>query len=170
MTGPSSTPRPEHVNGRVGGAAVRRDPATGRLESTSPPLERFLACVQKTAACWLWTGRIDRHGYGEFKAEGRKVRAHRWMYEHHSGAPIPDGMVMDHLCRTRNCVNPAHLEVTTVRENTRRGRSANREKTHCINSHEYSPENTYVSPRGGRICRTCSRATKKRSREAKRGA
>lgn len=67
--------------------------------------------------CWLWTGSQDGKGYGK---TGRG-RIHRIVYEELVG-PIPDGLQLDHLCRVRNCVNPAHLEPVTGRENVRRGR------------------------------------------------
>jgi hypothetical protein len=62
--------------------------------------------------CWLWIGYTDGKGYGRFN----KQRAHRWSYAHFVG-PIPDGQVLDHLCRVRHCVNPDHLRAVTNREN-----------------------------------------------------
>lgn len=61
-----------------------------------------------------------RGGYGRLHVEGSKVWAHRYSYEMLTG-PIPDGLVIDHLCRNRACVNPAHMEPVTSRENLRRG-------------------------------------------------
>lgn len=70
--------------------------------------------------CWLWTG-SRRGGYGRAKLAGiGSIDAHRLSYEHHVG-PIPDGLVIDHLCRNRSCINPAHLEPVTTKENIRRG-------------------------------------------------
>jgi len=72
--------------------------------------------VEVTGFCWLWRGRIDKDGYGHL---GDRL-AHRLVYEALVG-PIPKGLVIDHLCRIRNCVNPDHLEPVTVAENNRRG-------------------------------------------------
>ncbi|MFZ2529632.1 MAG: HNH endonuclease signature motif containing protein [Rhodococcus sp. (in: high G+C Gram-positive bacteria)] len=85
---------------------------------------------------------------------------------------IPEGLVIDHLCRVRHCVNPAHLEPVTNRENTLRGDcvDANRERslsrTHCKHGHELTPKNTYIDPRGYRECRTCRRAAERRWRQS----
>lgn len=85
---------------------------------------RFRAdlCIDKSAgldSCWPWTGRRDRKGYGEVYHDGRKARAHRVVFESMRG-PIPEGMQLDHLCRNKGCVNPAHLEPVTNAENCRR--------------------------------------------------
>lgn len=110
--------------------------------------------------CWLWTGYINDTGYGVvWVSPGLAMRnAHRVAYMLLVG-PIPDGLVLDHLCRVRHCVNPAHLEPVVPRENKLRGISPaaiNAAKTHCINGHEFTPENTYVwAPRAMRQCRAC---------------
>lgn len=86
--------------------------------------ERFWAKVERTADCWEWQGSRDRGGYGSFNALGVRgsptVLAHRWAYEALVG-PIPEGLVIDHLCENPPCCNPAHMEPVTVAENTRRG-------------------------------------------------
>jgi hypothetical protein len=68
---------------------------------------------------------LNRHsaGYGVTYVNGRRVPAHRYMYEK-AGHTIPDGMVLDHLCRNRACVNPDHLEPVSIGENGRRGAQA----------------------------------------------
>ena len=74
--------------------------------------------------CWPWLGcKAGNTEYGKKTFFKRTILAHRWMYEQRVG-PIPDGMVIDHLCGNRSCVNPAHLEVVTQTENCRRGRNA----------------------------------------------
>src|ERR1035437_3014013 len=109
--------------------------------------------------CWLWTAAVDKDGYGLFKLSGRMVRAHRFAYEQAKG-PIPHGLTLDHLCRVRCCVNPAHLEVVTVRENTLRGNGPagrNARKTHCKQGHPYTESNTYQRhTERERICKTCA--------------
>jgi hypothetical protein len=123
------------------------------------PVERFEAYTERVGACRLWTGRLNRSGYGVTTVSGRSVLAHRWSYEHFVG-PIPEGVEPDHLCRNRACVEPIHLELVTHRENVLRGKSVFAEharKTHCSQGHEFTPENTYRRGANGRGCRECNR-------------
>lgn len=74
--------------------------------------------------CWLWTGHVEKTtGYGRFSFQGRACSVHRLAYETWVG-PIPAGLHIDHLCRVRTCMNPAHLEAVTQAENNRRAREA----------------------------------------------
>lgn len=73
--------------------------------------------------CWIWTGTISERGYGLWSVNGVGRPAHRMLYERMVG-PIPDGLVLDHLCSVLRCVNPAHLEPVTAAINSQRGRSA----------------------------------------------
>lgn len=75
------------------------------------------------ADCWQWLGRVQPNGYGKKQYCGRTVLAHRWMWLQLFG-PIPEGLVINHKCGTRACVNPAHLEVVTQAENCRHGITA----------------------------------------------
>lgn len=79
--------------------------------------------LDSKTGCWIWQGAIGNRGYGQLKVKGRSWRAHRYFYETSRGK-IKNGMVLDHVCRNIVCVNPDHLEMVTVAENTRRGRSA----------------------------------------------
>lgn len=132
---------------------------------------RFWSKVQKTDTCWLWTGSLDRYGYGRFNPSRPEAwSAHRYAYLTLVGL-IPDGQQLDHLCRVRRCVNPAHLEPVTSRENTMRGETPaaiNARKTHCPKGHEYTAENTRVSADGERNCRVCHRAMNARYKARKR--
>lgn len=119
------------------------------------------------SGCWLWRGAKDPCGYGQVWWETRPHKAHRVTYMLANG-PIPSGLELDHLCKVRHCVNPAHLEPVTHRENLLRGdtfQSRNAAKTHCKRGHEFSPENIYVLRDGGRRCRAC-RATAHLRRKA----
>lgn len=87
-----------------------------------PPLPvkvRFEKFIDKTETCWLWTGHIGHNEYGTFKHNYKKSLAHRVAYELYIDA-IPKGLVIDHKCRVRNCVNPDHLEAVTNAENLAR--------------------------------------------------
>jgi hypothetical protein len=119
-------------------------------------LERFWRhSTRLDEPCWLWTtSLLDRHGYGKFGIDGRTLQAHRVAYEMFIG-PIPDGLVIDHLCRNRACVNPAHMEPVTVAENNRRGAIGAR--TQCFRGHSLEGDNVYVGPDGARRCRLCRR-------------
>lgn len=124
--------------------------------------------IRKTESCWLWTGSVATNGYGRVRDSDREVQAHRAVYQLLVG-PIPDGLQVDHLCRVRNCVNPAHLEAVTQRENIPRGCSEpakNAAKSECLMGHLFSPENTYTYPDGRRECRTCRRAHSQKHRQA----
>lgn len=122
--------------------------------------------------CWHWTGALNQWGYGYFQHNGKRHLAHRAAYEATYG-PIPEGRQIDHTChdpRTcppgtacphRRCVNPAHMEAVTPRENTLRGGSMAAEharRTHCPSGHEYTPENTYLWRGRQRYCRICQAA------------
>jgi len=126
------------------------------------------AVINWETGCWEWTANRDPRGYGRITvadSQGKRpLRAHRVSYELACG-PIPEGLVIDHLCRVRHCVNPAHLEPVTARENMLRGlaaRAVGEAATHCPKGHEYTPENTrtYLSgpQKGRRKCRICIRA------------
>jgi hypothetical protein len=139
----------------------------------SSAADRFWGKVRKGpgAACWPWAASLTEHGYGRFYYRGRVMMAHRfsWLLAH---GPVADGLMLDHLCRNRRCVNPAHLEVVTNRENLLRGETfaaRNAEKTHCPQGHSLSGPNLYVCPRGKRQCRSCRRSQLRAFRARGRG-
>jgi HNH endonuclease len=89
-------------------------------------LMRFMDKVRrpkKRGGCWLWQGHLDQAGYGQFKWNGAARWAHRLSYAIFVGR-IPAGVEIDHQCRVRRCVNPAHLELATVSDNRRDGARA----------------------------------------------
>jgi hypothetical protein len=129
-------------------------------------------CIpEPMSGCWLWTACHTRDGYGAFArrvtADAPLVKrvAHRFAYEVLVG-PVPTGLQLDHKCRVRGCVNPAHLEPVTNRENQMRGVAfvvANANKTHCNHGHEFNEENTRLW-RGHRYCRPCCNRRSSESR------
>ena len=140
------------------------------MSSPITPLNELRIYPEPNSGCWLWIGNVDAHNYGRYwcKHLNRDRPAHRVVWESHHG-PIPEGLEIDHLCRTTCCVNPAHLEPVTRSINTKRGinpkLTSDRHKaiTHCPQGHEYTPENTLLRPRSGhrpwsgRQCRACDR-------------
>ncbi len=120
-----------------------------------PAIERFTGkTIRLNDGCIEWTAYRNANGYGRFKpGKGMSMKlAHRWAYEFHVG-PIPDGLVIDHLCRNRSCVNPDHLEAVTQKVNIRRGHG-NGSKSHCPQGHPYSCSNLRRY-RGFRYCLAC---------------
>jgi hypothetical protein len=152
------------------------------------PEQRLLAKVDQTEGCWYWTGFVSRKGYGRITlARQGTVSVHRLAYELFVGA-IPEGMSIDHECHNRDlscpggptclhrrCVRPDHLVPRPAVENTGRSPKAwaniQKAKTHCVNGHLYTDENTYRDPDGSRQCRACRRAARRRAylREIQRG-
>lgn len=125
--------------------------------------------VEKTPTCWLWTGALDQGFYGiHWVGAGVSRRAHRLAYEWLVG-PVPEGLTLDHLCRVRNCVNPAHLDPCTAGENAARSPLApywvKARATHCKNGHEFTTENTRLH-HGRRACRACVNAYARERRRA----
>jgi hypothetical protein len=126
--------------------------------------------VDPESGCWIWAGHITKAGYGVYtkKVNGKRSVAHRVVYEEIMG-PIPEGMTLDHRCRTRACVNPAHLEPVSMRTNVIRGTgptAKNLRKESCKNGHPFTPANTWMYE-GRRYCRECRRqADRLRQRRA----
>lgn len=145
---------------------------THRLELDEATRTRFAAKYRiDENGCWTWTRPLGTGGYATFWDGTKTVRAHRFSYRSSVGE-IPEGLVLDHLCRVRHCVNPDHLEPVSPRENALRGETIparNVRVTICANGHPYTSENTlvrnnYVNGTPERICRQCKLATQKRWR------
>lgn len=136
----------------------------------SGPTARLLRRTTEVGGCWLWQGGLKENGYGAFGVEGKKVHVHRWSYAQFVG-PIPEGYEVDHLCRVRNCINPAHLEAVTLAENRARRVAAH---THCPRGHSLSGDNVrpqrdrqgYVT----RVCRICERSRKREGYRRRKAA
>jgi len=126
-----------------------------------PAIDRIRALVSISEnGCWLYAeGRASSSGYRQVLVGQKLQYAHRVTYEALVG-PILEGLVLDHLCRNRACVNPAHLEPVTQQVNTLRGigpAAVNSRKTHCSRGHELTPDNVYGAP-VRRQCKACTNA------------
>lgn len=130
--------------------------------------ERFWMYVNKQGKphpifptpCWEWTGSLIKGGYALFRlsstnpSQQEKILAHRYSFEL-TYYPIPEGMEIDHMCKTRHCVNPDHLDLVTRQENIDRS-----QKSECLRGHPYSPENTKIKRSGKgykRVCQLCQK-------------
>lgn len=114
---------------------------------------------EPNTGCWLWARTVGRGGYGQCQILGKDKLAHRLSYEAFIG-PIPAGLTLDHRCRVRSCVNPAHLAPMSMRDNTlARGcqSPANlcAQKTHCSHGHPLSGKNVRVEPHRRGLKRVC---------------
>jgi hypothetical protein len=115
--------------------------------------------------CWLWTGGTT-DGYGRFHIPNptpgprqKSVRAHIYAYNELVGE-VPEGLVIDHLCRVRCCVRPSHLEPVTPAENLARGTgfgSVTMRTGFCKRGHSFSGDNILIVHSGkDRVCKACS--------------
>jgi HNH endonuclease len=125
-------------------------------------IDKFAMPIPESG-CWIWTGSISPEGYARLHMNGKPKYAHRVAYEAYVGI-IPERLDLDHLCRVRCCVNPAHLEPVTRSENLKRGNTGEYLKhkkaqlTHCPQGHPYEGDNLRLTTKGHRVCKICMRA------------
>lgn len=157
----------------AGFVGLARRPPTRRGPVTNTR-ERFDAkwMPEPNTGCWLWTGRLNSKGYGRIRVDGHQKRAHRVSWEMHRH-PIPDGLVIDHTCRVRSCVNPDHLRVVTPRvnaiENSGSVSARYLARATCSHGHVFDEKNTRhatVITKTGRTvharrCRQCEARTQR---------
>lgn len=133
-----------------------------RLQAAGlPPLDRFAAHIDRSGDCWLWTGRLEKGGYGRWGG----ALAHRIAWTRENG-PIPVGMTIDHRCRTRACVRVAHLRLMTGAANF--SDNGHRDRPTCLHGHPWTPANTRIQIRQGHSYRACRACDRRRQREYRR--
>lgn len=151
-------------------------PAPDLIENASEWPPRFRSKVEFGAGCWLWQAGTNKLGYGRYGRGGRTAGvafAHRAAWEFTYG-PVPEGVELDHLCRTPGCVRPDHLEPVAHGENVRRGRASNTSGWCRSGRHPWVAGNLVLENGGSvRRCRPCrderERARTARRQEARRG-
>jgi hypothetical protein len=158
--------------------------AEGLPMAESVAVARRLANTRRVGDCLIWQGAPNNRGYGKVSVRndpstpGNEEGVHRWFYKRFVG-PIPEGLVLDHLCRTPLCVNVKHLEPVTRIENDRRGlyaRGFGPTRTHCVNGHPWKLERLRVNREGAiypnYTCKDCDieQQRKKRVRRGKERA
>lgn len=124
-----------------------------------------------STGCWEWKGSMGVYGYGTWKYKKKNYRAHRIVYELVVGK-IPEGLVLDHLCKNKKCVNPEHLEPVTQKVNVQRSDAGKLLDGMCKSKrHPRTSENTYTYPWSGwSICLPCHKlaAAKRRDKIRKK--
>lgn len=122
---------------------------------TAEERDRFNSKVKKIGDCLVWQAYKDRDGYGTFYFRKKGRRAHRVAYYMYRG-DIPEGYVIDHICKNPACVSIEHLRCITSKENTlvnsRSVAAINAMKTHCKYGHEF--DRFYGKQRYCSICQS----------------
>lgn len=157
----------------VARAGSTSQPGTKRYKSMKDRIQRNI--TEDADGCWIWQRKIQTAGYGQINLQinGRPVTrlAHRVSYEAFVG-PIPTGLWIDHLCRVRSCVNPAHLEPVTPQQNVWRSpihAAHSRSRGECPKGHVLAQVGTYKI-RGYDVCKPCNRASTAKYRAKKAAA
>lgn len=102
--------------------AVKNEYANGHYGRKSP-VDFVVENHGYKSCCWIWKLNVDKYtGYARIKRDGKGQNVHKYYWEKVNGK-VPDGLVLDHLCRIKKCMRPDHLEAVTVAENTQRGLS-----------------------------------------------
>lgn len=146
------------------------------MKSKKTPEERFWSRVVKGGPdeCWPWVGANTR-GYGILSVNDKNTKSTRFSWALHHGVPFPEHLDCCHTCDNPPCVNPAHLFPGTASDNAKDAVAKGRVKTptqrgfppgnagikNCKRGHEFTPENTLITPQGRRSCRTCVRMHKR---------
>lgn len=131
------------------------------MQEAGSLLERLWRRVEvNEQGCWLWGGATTASGYATMFWNGKQTTVHRITWVEVGGQELIPGLVLDHLCRVRSCVNPKHLEQVSQSVNVRRG---DRHSDRCKNGHEY--DGTHLRPGRRYSYRTCSKCKSIRSPE-----
>lgn len=151
------------------GIGVRKRIVISVIKPRGSLQERLYRRTRKTPYCWIWTGWVDKDGYGKISLGAKHLGSkptHVVSYELAYGS-VPEGLIVEHECNNPFCVNPDHLRATTQRFNVMRSEgpaALNAKKTHCPKKHEYTPNNTYWFPTRTGWGRSCCICNKRRSK------